>query len=85
MSFRYRRRVKIFPGLLALNLSKSGVSASIGGRGGTINVNRRGHMETLSLPGSGVSYRTARKKFGAAARPLGHSSAHRGFWQWLIG
>ncbi|MBS0396467.1 MAG: DUF4236 domain-containing protein, partial [Proteobacteria bacterium] len=32
MGFRFQRRVRILPGL-RLNLSKSGVSASVGGRG----------------------------------------------------
>jgi hypothetical protein len=63
MGFRFRKRLRIIPGLW-LNLSKKGTSLSVGGRGATINVNRQGVQETLSLRGSGVSYRTRRRKFG---------------------
>lgn len=59
MGFRFRRRVRIAPGI-ALNISKSGVSTSIGGRGATINASRRGTRTTVGLPGTGLSYRTTR-------------------------
>ncbi len=54
MGFRYRRRLSILPGLW-LNLSKSGVSASLGGHGLTANLNRHGVQETVGLPGSGLT------------------------------
>jgi len=41
MGFRFRKRIRIVPGLW-LNASKSGISASIGGHGATLNVNRKG-------------------------------------------
>ncbi|KAB8331127.1 DUF4236 domain-containing protein [Scytonema tolypothrichoides VB-61278] len=41
MGFRFRKSVKIAPGL-KLNLSKSGGSLSIGGRGATVNLSSRG-------------------------------------------
>lgn len=63
MGFRLRRRLRIFHGLW-INLSKKGGSLSVGGRGATINVSPKGHQETVGLPGSGVSYRTKRRKFG---------------------
>ena len=80
MGFRLRRRIKLFPGLW-LNASRSGISASIGGHGATVNLNRKGAQGTLSLPGSGVSYRTKRRKLGTSSRPL--ASRHKSFWQWL--
>jgi hypothetical protein len=46
-----------------------------GGRGATINLNRKGHMETVGLPGSGLSYRTRRRKVGT---PSGPASAPTG-------
>jgi len=45
MGFRFRKRLRIIPGLW-LNLSKKGTSLSVGGRGATINVNRQGVQET---------------------------------------
>ena len=53
MGFRFQRRIKIAPGI-RLNLSKSGVSTSIGGKG--LTWNSRGTV-TTSIPGTGLSYR----------------------------
>jgi hypothetical protein len=47
MGFRFRKRIRIIPGLW-LNASKSGISASIGGHGGTLNVNRNGENHNAS-------------------------------------
>lgn len=52
MGLRFKKRIKIAPGV-AINLSKSGVSASLGGKGLTYNT--RGRV-TAGLPGTGVSY-----------------------------
>ncbi|MEM9766081.1 MAG: DUF4236 domain-containing protein, partial [Pseudomonadota bacterium] len=48
---RFRKSVKIAPGV-RMNFSKSGVSASVGGRGGRINVGKRGIRSTISVPGT---------------------------------
>lgn len=56
MPFRFRKSVRLFPGV-RLNLSKSGMSVSVGGPGATVNLSRRGHSVTLGLPGTGLSYR----------------------------
>jgi Protein of unknown function (DUF4236) len=78
MGFRYRRRWRLFPGM-ALNLSKSAISLSVGRSPFTINLNRQGVQGTAGLPGSGISYRTKRRKIGSSARPL--ASRHkRSFW-----
>jgi hypothetical protein len=68
MGFRFHKRLRIIPGLW-VNLSKKGGSISVGGRGATINVNQEGHQETVGLPGSGLSYRTKRRKFSKAGAP----------------
>jgi len=47
MGFRFRKRIRIVPGLW-LNASKSGISASIGGHGATLNVNRNGENHNAS-------------------------------------
>lgn len=58
MGFRFRRSIKLLPGL-RLNLSKSGVSTSIGGPGATLNVKAdRKPRVTVGLPGTGISYTT---------------------------
>ena len=55
MGFRFRKSIKLFPGV-RLNLSKSGVSTSIGRPGATINISARGARATVGLPGTGLSY-----------------------------
>lgn len=57
MGFRFRRSVRIIPGV-RLNISKSGLSTSIGGHGATLNVSKKGTRATVGLPGTGLSYRT---------------------------
>lgn len=73
MGFRFRRSIRILPGI-RLNLSGSGVSTSIGGRGATINVGRRGVRGTVGLPGTGLSYSETLMPFGGNA--ASHHEAH---------
>jgi hypothetical protein len=56
MSWRFRKSFKIIPGL-KLNLSRSGLSTSIGGAPFTVNVGPRGLYGTASVPGTGISFR----------------------------
>ena len=55
MGFRFRKSFRIAPGV-RINLSKTGVSTSIGGKGATVNVSKRGVRGTVGIPGSGLSY-----------------------------
>lgn len=55
MGFKFRKKIKIAPGL-SINVSKSGVSASIGGKGATTNIGRKGVKSTIGIPGSGLSW-----------------------------
>jgi hypothetical protein len=59
MGFRFRKRIKLIPGLW-VNLSKKGGSLSVGGHGLTANMSKKGVRETVGLPGSGISYQTRR-------------------------
>jgi hypothetical protein len=69
MGFRFQRRIKILPGL-AINLSKSGVGFSVGGRGFHAGIDAKGRRYTsASLPGTGISWREYHK-----TQP--HSAAH---------
>ena len=73
MGFRFQRRIKLFPGFY-LNLSKSGVSASAGVKGFTVN--SRG-MTTVGIPGTGLSYRhnhNTKNQQPAEPQVVGHSS-----------
>jgi hypothetical protein len=42
---------------MAVNLSKGGMSVTVGRRGLKLNLSQRGMFVTLGLPGSGFSYR----------------------------
>ena len=55
MGFRFRRSFRIAPGF-RVNLSKSGVSESVGRRGAWLTFGRQGTRATVGLPGTGVSY-----------------------------
>ena len=55
--FRFRKTISILPGV-RINLSKTGVSGSLGGHGATVNVGKKGEQVTLGIPGTGMSYRT---------------------------
>ncbi|MPR36605.1 DUF4236 domain-containing protein [Salmonirosea aquatica] len=56
MAWRFRKSVKIIPGV-RLNFSSRGVSTSIGVRGAGLNFSNRGVYAYASIPGTGLSYR----------------------------
>jgi hypothetical protein len=61
VGFRFQRRIKILPGL-AINISKSGVGLSAGGRGFHAGIDSKGRRYTsASLPGTGISWREYQK------------------------
>jgi hypothetical protein len=53
---RFRKSIKVAPGL-KINLSKSGVSTTIGGKGLSTNISGRGVYLNTGVPGTGVSAR----------------------------
>ena len=65
MSFRFRRSVKIAPGI-RMNVSKTGVSASVGPRGASASLGKQGVYGNVGIPGTGMSYRTKLKDANAA-------------------
>ncbi|WP_210204209.1 DUF4236 domain-containing protein [Allosediminivita pacifica] len=50
MAFSFRRSVRIAPGV-RINLSKSGVSTTIGPRGASLNFGKRGVYANLGFQG----------------------------------
>jgi hypothetical protein len=56
MGFRFQKRISILPGV-RINLSKSGVSTSLGPRGADVNIGRDGVTANAGIPGTGLSYR----------------------------
>ena len=53
---RFRKTFRVLPGV-KINLSKTGVSTSLGGHGATVNVGTRTRTISLGIPGTGLSYR----------------------------
>ncbi len=54
MPVRFRKSFKIFPGV-KVNMSKGGVSFTVGTKGYHLNFSKRGVRQTVGLPGSGIS------------------------------
>ena len=70
MGWRFRRSLRIVPGI-RLNMGKAGfTSISLGGRGATLNLGKRGTTTTVSLPGTGVSYRHQHKNLPLVRPPI---------------
>jgi hypothetical protein len=88
MGFRFRRSIKILPGI-RLNVGKRGVSTSIGVRGAHITVGHGQVRETVGLPGTGISYthvessKAQEQPAASAEAPAStEPSAARG-WAWI--
>ena len=63
MGWRFHRVLNVIPGLVRLNVSKSGVSTSLGPRGADVNIGGHGATTNAGIPGTGLSYR---QKLGVA-------------------
>lgn len=64
MGLRIRKKIKLFPGL-SLNLSKSGISASV--KAGPVSWNSRRQKTSINLPGP-LSYQSASGKNKGATK-----------------
>ena len=79
MGWRFRKSVRILPGV-RLNFGKGGLTSStIGGRWFKTNVGGRGVKHTVSVPGTGVSYQTDTGPAAPATRRTG-SRPNGGSW-----
>ncbi|HVU21566.1 MAG TPA: DUF4236 domain-containing protein [Rhizomicrobium sp.] len=67
MGLRFQRVLRIFP-WLRINVSKGGVSGSVGPRGADINIGRHGVTTNAGIPGTGISYRS---KLGSHGSKIG--------------
>lgn len=56
MGLRFQKRIRLFKGV-TLNLSKTGTSISLGGRGARVNFRGDKVTGTVGIPGTGISYR----------------------------
>lgn len=83
MAFRFQKRIKIMPGV-RVNLSKTGVSTSVGAPGATVNVGKKGVKATAGIPGTGLSHQTQIGAGGKGAKPEAAAQpatkSRRGIW-----
>ena len=83
MAFRIRKSFKIAPGI-RLNVSKSGLSTSIGGKGTTVNLSKRGTKVTSSIPGTGISTSKLYRGSKAPKSSFSPPTAKPGFGSYLF-
>jgi len=70
MGWSYRKSVNLGP--FRVNLSKSGVGYSVGGKDFRVGVNSKGRRyEALTVPGTGLHYRSEGKSRGQASGCMG--------------
>jgi hypothetical protein len=55
VGWRFRRSVKLAPGV-RLNISKRGLSWTLGTRGNSLSIGTRGVRHNIGIPGTGLSY-----------------------------
>ena len=60
MAFRFRKSIKIAPGI-RINLSKSGISTTVGIKGASVTVGHGKKRTNFGIPGTGISYNTTEK------------------------
>lgn len=59
MAFRFRKKIRIAPGI-SLNISKKGISSmTIGKPGASLNIGGKNPKATIGIPGSGMSWTTS--------------------------
>ncbi len=56
MSWHFRKTFKVLPGV-KLNLTRNGLSATVGGTPLSVNIGSRGTYANLSIPGTGITNR----------------------------
>lgn len=62
MGFKFRKSIKLTPSI-KLNISKSGVSVTLGKKGCKTNIKPgKNPKTTVSIPGTGISYEKKWKK-----------------------
>lgn len=69
MAFRFRKSVGV--GIGRVNLSNSGTSLSIGGRGHSLSFGKRGVRANVGIPGTGMSWSS---RLGGRSRQSSYSS-----------
>src|SRR5262249_6023882 len=74
MPWRFRRSFRLLPGV-RLNLSRSGVSTSIGVKGAHVTIGPSHTTASVGVPGTGLSYQQTIHADGAASHGEGAGAA----------
>jgi hypothetical protein len=76
VGLRFQRRVRLLPGV-HLNLSRSGIGVSVGGRGTHVGITARGQRyASVGLPGTGASIREYEHKSAPRRCELCQEAGH---------
>ena len=78
MGFRFQKRFSILPGV-RINLSKGGLSTSLGPKGADINIGKKGVTTSAGIPGTGLSWR---QKLGGRGSGIGILTVLAGLALW---
>jgi uncharacterized protein YgiM (DUF1202 family) len=78
VGFRFQKRFSILPGV-RVNLSKGGLSTSLGPRGADVNIGKNGVTTSAGIPGTDVSYR---QNLGGRGSRLGILTVLAGLGLW---
>jgi len=77
--WKYRKRVRLLPGV-TINISKSGLSTTLGPRGANINLGRSGAFLNTGIPGTGIYNR---QKIGQSRnKPQSHTDNNPYEYSW---
>jgi len=87
MGLRFQKRIRLFKGL-TLNLSKTGSSFTVGGRGASLNFRKGKVTQTLGIPNTGLSYRRRLDSESAVPQreveqPIIDTNSHSNGWKIL--
>lgn len=81
--FRLHERIRILPGV-HVNVSKRGLSLSLGEAGATLNLSKRGTRTTIGLPGTGLSYIENEPWRNSSPAPSPVKHHHWVLWLFLV-
>ena len=95
MGWRYRKRIKIFPGIY-INISKNGISTNVGVKGANVTFGPNGTYVNTGIPGTGLYQRDKVSESNSISEKhdltrdknqyndtYERKDNHKGFWEFL--
>ena len=84
MGFKFQKRIKLLPGV-TLNLSRKGVSTSVGTTGARVTVGHGQQRVTTGLPGTGISHTKVTSTTKTTPQPAAEPIAHTDTFTYRLG